>query len=461
MTYQEIPNKLTQFFTRIAYPYRFYLVGMLLVGIYSAFHNAVQPYVLKVLIDRATATIGKENFIATTMAPATILIIMGILINFIWRIYNYLNLKSLPFMKADIVNLTTRHLRGQSFTFFQNNLSGSISAKISDLANNIQSIVNMGGNFFRQSLTILVSILMSAIVHPLFPIVFLIWGVLFVGLAYYCSKSIQPYAQNYAESRSKNFGNIVDCFTNASSMLLFARWKYEDNYLQESLNDTISKEQGMGWKTIKNASILSAMASLMQIISIVLLLYLGSNGLITAGDFAFIFILSLTIIDQIWFLTENLDSCAEQVGVCKQALKILSQKHEQTIPKDAKPLLIDTGTIVFSRVNFYYSKSQKLFEDKTIVINGGEKVGLVGHSGSGKSTFVNLITRLFDIQKGEILIDGQSIQNVTIESLRYNIAFIPQDPSLFHRSLMENIRYGKTDATDDEVIESAKKSSCS
>ena len=100
-------------------------------------------------------------------------------------------------------------------------------------------------------------------------------------------------------------------------------------------NDTISKEQAMGWRTIKNASILSAMASLMQIISIVLLLYLGSKGLITAGDFAFIFILSLTIINQMVFLTENLDSCAEQIGVCNQALKILSQEHEQKTPKDA------------------------------------------------------------------------------------------------------------------------------
>ena len=123
-----------------------------MVGIYAAFHSAIQPYVLKVLIDIATSAIGKENFIVATMAPAAILIIMGILINFIWRLYNYWNLKSLPFMKADIINLTTRHLRGQSFTFFQNNLGGSISAKISDSANNIQSLVNMGGNFFRNHL---------------------------------------------------------------------------------------------------------------------------------------------------------------------------------------------------------------------------------------------------------------------------------------------------------------------
>ena len=97
-----------------------------------------------------------------------------------------------------------------------------------------------------------------------------------------------------------------------------------------------------------------------------------------------------------------------------------------------------------------------MFEDKTLVINGGEKVGLVGYSGSGKSTFVNLITRMFDVQKGDILIDGQSIRSVTLESLRKNIGFIPQDPTLFHRSIMDNIRYGKFDADDEEAIEASK-----
>ena len=457
MTHQQIPAKLSKFFMKVAYPYRFYLSGMLSVGIYASLHNAIQPYVLKNLIDATTSSIGKENFISVSIVPASILIIMTIFINFIWRLYNYFNLKSLPLMKADIINLTTRHLRGQSYNFFQNNLSGSVSAKVGDLANNIPTIIHAGGNFFRQCLTILISIIMSTFVHPYFPIAFLIWAFLFVGLAYYCSKSMQSYAQKYAESRSKNFGHIVDCFTNASSMILFAREEYENNYLQESLGETVSKDKAMQWKTIKNASILSGMASLMQVIAIVLLLYLGVKGLITAGDFAFIFIITLTIIDQIWFLTENLDTCAEQVGVCQQALQVLSKEHEQRILIDAKPLEIDKGTIVFARVSFYYSKTQKIFEDKVVVINGGEKVGLVGSSGSGKSTFVNLITRLFDVQKGEILIDGQSIQKVTMKSLRDNISYIPQDPSLFHRSLMENIRYGKLDATDEEVIDVAKK----
>lgn len=456
MTQQAIPNKLSLFLLQVSRPYWLYLSGMLSVGIYAALHNAIQPYVLKELIDKATASIGKENFIAVSMLPAIILIAMSFIITFIWRLYNYFNLKSVPLMKADIINLTTRHLRGQSFTFFQNNLSGAVSAKVGDLANNVQMLVHDGGNFIRQCLTILISIIMSFFIHPYFAIAFSLWALLFVGLAYYCSKSIQIFSQNYAESRSKNFGNIVDCFTNASSMLLFGREEYEDKYLQNSLGDTILKEQEKDWKTIKNASMLGGMAVVMQISSIILLLYLGTKGLITAGDFAFIFIISITIIDQVWFLTENLDTCAEHVGICQQALQILSKEHEQKILIDAKPLKVDKGTITFNKVHFKYVEGKNFFQDKTLIIQGREKVGLVGYSGSGKSTFVNLITRLFDVQQGEILIDDQPIQKVTLKSLRDNIGFIPQDPNLFHRSLMENIRYGKIDASDEEVIKAAK-----
>lgn len=123
---------------------------------------------------------------------------------------------------------------------------------------------------------------------------------------------------------------------------------------------------------------------------------------------------------------------------------------------DAKSLIVKNGTIIFSNVNFYYTESQRLFEDKTLIIHGGEKVGLVGYSGSGKSTFVNLITRMFDVQKGDILIDDQSIRSVTLESLRNNIGFIPQDPTLFHRSIMDNIRYGKFEANDEDAIEASR-----
>jgi ATP-binding cassette subfamily B protein len=187
------------------------------------------------------------------------------------------------------------------------------------------------------------------------------------------------------------------------------------------------------------------------------LLCFGSKGGLTAGDFALIFMLTLAVLDHVWGFTQTLFGVAEQVGIFNQSLGFISTPHEIVDQDNAIPLNIKTGTIVFSRVQFFYNKTQQLFEDQTLVIQGGEKVGLVGYSGSGKSTFVNLITRTFDIQKGDVLIDNQSVRAVTLKSLRENIAFIPQDPTLFHRTLIDNIRYGKLEASEVEVIEAAKK----
>ncbi len=127
---------------------------------------------------------------------------------------------------------------------------------------------------------------------------------------------------------------------------------------------------------------------------------------------------------------------------------------------DAKPLVVTKGHIKFEQVTFYYKEDNSLFEQLDVEIQAGTKVGLVGASGSGKTTFVNLILRFFDVESGRILIDGQDIAQVTQDSLHEQIAMIPQDTSLFHRSLMENIRYGRLEATDQEVIEAAKRAHC-
>jgi ATP-binding cassette subfamily B protein len=124
---------------------------------------------------------------------------------------------------------------------------------------------------------------------------------------------------------------------------------------------------------------------------------------------------------------------------------------------NAKQLHCRKGQISFAKVKFHYKGTHPLFENKSVDINPGQKVGLVGYSGSGKTTFVNLVLRVYDVTDGAILIDGQDIRDVSQDSLHENIAMIPQDPSLFHRSLMDNIRYGRIDATDEEVIEASKK----
>ena len=141
-------------------------------------------------------------------------------------------------------------------------------------------------------------------------------------------------------------------------------------------------------------------------------------------------------------------------------MTILNAAHDIVDEEHARPLKITEGRIEFKDVSFHYKEGAKLFQNKSIEIHPGEKVGLVGFSGSGKSTFVNLILRLFEVEEGEITIDNQNINRVTQGSLRENIALIPQDISLFHRSLMDNIRYGRTTATDAEVIEASQQAHC-
>ena len=444
------------FFLKVARPYLKWFVAMLFVGVYSSIHSVLQPYILKVLLDSASH--AKEGqFLALCMPPGIILIILGFIITFIWRFYNYIALKSLPRMKADIVKITTAHLRNQSFGFFQDNLSGSISAKISDLTSNVQNIVNAWFNISRQALTVILSIGMVGLVSPYFSVIFFIISVAFLFIAYYCSNSIKPYASAYANARANNVGNIVDCFSNVLNMLLFAREKYETDYLDKTTTEVVEKDTSMQVKNMLNASMLGGFAWILQGSSIILLLYLGDKGAISVGDFAFIFILSITVIDQIWFLTESLLVVGEQTGICEQAIKTIFTEYQQKLlPADQKLKLVG-GEIEIRNIKFGYEPAQMVIDNLSIGITGGSKIGLVGYSGAGKSTLVQLITKLFDIDSGEIIIDGQNIRNINRQRLRENIAFIPQSPSLFHRTIYENILYGDVSANREDIISASKK----
>lgn len=449
-------KKFKSFFLKVAKPYQFWFIAMLFVGVYSSVHSVMQPYVLKVLLDSA-ATAGPGQFLESCLRPGILLIILSFVITAVWRFYNYVVLKSLPKIKADIIQLTTAHLRDQSFGFFQDNLSGAISARISDLTSNVQSIVNAYFNILRQGLTIILSIGMAGLVNSYFSVIFLSVSLAFIYIAYYCSHSIKPYASAYAHARSLNVGGIVDCFANVLNMLLFSREAYEADYLHRTTNDAVNKDVSMQFKNMLNATLLGGFAWLLQGSSLILLLYLGDQGAISVGDFAFIFILSMTVIDQIWFLTESLLVVGEQTGICENAIKLIFTEHQQKHLPTTNQLKISNGDIVISNVNFSYKPDKTILNNLSLDIPGGHKIGLVGYSGGGKSTLVQLITKLFDVDSGDILIDGQSIKAINRQRLREKIAFIPQSPTLFHRTIYDNILYGDINARREDVISASKK----
>jgi ATP-binding cassette subfamily B protein len=253
---------------------------------------------------------------------------------------------------------------------------------------------------------------------------------------------------------------MVDSIGNIVNVRLFARHEDENQYINNSIKFAVQKDREMQAKIINMRICWDISIITLVGLNLLILLYMYSKNLATIGDFTFVISLSISILWNLWFLAGQFVSFSEEVGVCKQALSILSQPHEITDAPSAKTLVVSNGKIQFQNVSFHYDEGAHLFRNKNIVIEGGQKIGLVGFTGSGKSTFVNLILRLFDVESGEITIDDQNITQVTQQSLREQIALIPQDISLFHRSLMENIRFGNTTATDQEIIEIAKKAHC-
>jgi ATP-binding cassette subfamily B protein len=219
----------------------------------------------------------------------------------------------------------------------------------------------------------------------------------------------------------------------------------------------ISKAEHQGYFLMKFYAIQGIIILIYTIGFLVGLVYLHNKGAVSPGDFALVFILNFSLFENMYHMSYQLQDFVINCGTVNQALKLLELPREIQDKPNARDLIIKKGKIIFNNVRFSYTDSKELFKNKSIILKAGQKVGLVGHSGGGKTTFCNLISRLFDITSGQILIDGQDIKGVKQDSLRRAISMIPQDPLLFHRTIKENISYGKLDGTDGEIIEVAKK----
>lgn len=314
-------------------------------------------------------------------------------------------------------------------------------------------MINIANIFF----TVLIAIFIANTINIYFSLALIIWVILFVIISISLSKDIIPYSKDFAQINSILSGKYVDSLMNIFNINIFARQEFEKSYLEDTACKVMAKDTALRWKLLKLWTIQGILCSFILAIMIFILILLRSKGIVTTGDFVFIISVTIMIINYIFRIAELISRILEKISVCNQAISVVYVPHKIVNIVAATPLQIKKAEIIFKNVNFGYNQDNMFLQDFNITIPANQKVGLVGYSGSGKTTFVNLLIRLFDIQKGEIRIDQQNIKHITQSSLRESIAFIPQNPILFHRSFMENIRYGKLDATDAEVVEAAKK----
>lgn len=444
--------RVLKFIYEVTKPFRLHLLGIFIVMLIIAIDANVRPYLIKYLID-------------STIKPSSINIwyIVGAFAAFevirmaAWSFSDWIVVRFYPPLRIHIVSVFTEKISHYPYVFFQNRLSGSIVAKVGDAFNYIHKILFIANYEFLQfAFTVVITLVLLANIHILFALGLLIWVTLFLIITYFGLRSVVPLSKTYAEAKSVVFGHLADYLSNILNVKLFGRFGFERNSFQKSSSAFIEKAQAEGYYLMNFYIVQGIIVSLYTIVFLIFLIHLHGKNIVTPGDFTLVFMLNFRMFDKLYSISHMLRDFVENWGAIDQSLAMIENTPEIRDQPNASDLLVTNGSITFENVQFNYAGSEAIFQNKSIHIKAGEKVGLVGYSGGGKSTFVNLIVRLYDVSHGSITIDGQNIQNVTQDSLRSAIGMVPQDPTLFHRSLMDNIRYGLIDASDEEVIESSR-----
>lgn len=453
----EIPKRLFPFIWHFLRQHKGAALLFAFLSIVAGFLGPINSLLMKRVIDLLPE--AREGNTGVLVLPVALIVINFLVLdNVTWRSITYISCKRIPrILGAMIETLTERTLR-QSTHFFQEQLSGRLTKQITNLADGVEKILyDSAPNFLRAASLVLAAFATAYSVNPLFCLVLIVWFIFFWGTGMLMSRRLVRLSDAHASAESTLSGELVDAISNQSNIRFFAQTHYEQRRMRPVIGHYLKTYYNMHFYGLIMHGILGISIAVSMASSGYFLVYLYGKKLVTAGDFALIFGLTMETGYVIWYTLLFLDQFNEAVGKCKQSLSTLMLPVEIQDHAEAKPLRCTAGQITFEGVAFQYKGTAPLFQNKSIRIEAGEKVGLVGYSGSGKSTFVNLILRLYDISSGRISIDGQDIRDVTQESLRAHIGMIPQDPSLFNRSLMENIRYGRPDASDDAVIDAAEK----
>ncbi|WP_331345711.1 ABC transporter ATP-binding protein [Cellvibrio sp. UBA7661] len=350
-----------------------------------------------------------------------------------------------------------RFLLGQSYQFYQNEFAGRIATKVMQTALAVREtimklldvllyvMVYFGG---------IVALAVSLDWRLALPLI--AWFFAYSGLLYYFLPRLSKISTKQAHARSDMTGRLVDTYTNISTVKLFSHSNREAEYARTGMEYFLTTVHPQ----MRLATMLGSAVWMINVVLIFAIaatsLWLWSSAAITTGAIAAAVGLVLRLNGMAQWIMWEVSALFENMGTARDGLNTLSIPRDVQDKPDAKPITIINSEIDFKSVNFNYGKNSGLLQDFNLNIKAGEKIGLVGRSGAGKSTLVNLLLRFYDVDSGSILIDGQNIASVKQESLRAQIGMVTQDTSLLHRSIRDNLLYGKPDATEDEMIRAAQ-----
>jgi ATP-binding cassette subfamily B multidrug efflux pump len=353
--------------------------------------------------------------------------------------------------------LAHRYVLRQSMAFFQDDFAGRVATKIMQTAMAVKDVVALTTEVFVYVVVYFAGALVLfaqsdwRIMAPL-----ALWLIAYAATMCYFVPRMRLVSKAQADARSDLTGRIVDSYTNIQTVKLFAHAAREESYARESMTpfmDSVYRQ----YRLVTRLNVVLELLNGLLLFSVGLIgIWLWTEDAVTAGAVALAIGLILRLHGMAHWIMWEVASLFENIGTVQDGLETIAHDHGLVDRPAARPLIIGQGSIAFELVRFHYGKESGVMDDLSLTIAPGEKVGLVGPSGAGKSTVVNLLLRFYDTESGRILIDGQDIAGVTQDSLRAAIGLVSQDTSLLHRSVRDNLRYGRPEADEAAIVAAVK-----
>jgi len=351
-----------------------------------------------------------------------------------------------------------RYLLNQSYGFFQNEFSGRIATKVMQTALAVRdTVMKLLDVMLFVAIYMVTALILVASADPRLCIPLIIWLFFYIIVQRYFVPKMKKIAMVQADARSLMTGRIVDSYTNIITLKLFSHSNRESAYIRDGMSEFLNTVHPQMRLVTKLNICLWALNMSLVFSTAALGIYLWLNGSITPGAIAIVMSLAIRLTSMSHWILWEISGLFENIGTVQDGINTLSVPSKVNDKPNAIALNVNRGDIIFDSVNFSYNTNEAVFENLDLQIPAGEKVGIVGRSGAGKSSLVSLLLRFYDIQSGAITIDGHNIERVRQESLRSNIAMVTQDTSLLHRSVRENIMFGRPEATEEEMVVAAQK----
>ena len=428
------------------------------MGVIAGCLGSLSAYFFGLIIEVFVETTDKTLLWPNLQTP--ILLYASLILIAVPLLYNtqgYLNSVTLPYYSAMIRRQLALYLHRHSYRYFQDDFAGRLAGKVLEMPNAMRQIVNdMTGPFIYAGTTFITTLVIFAWIGKYFAGFTAVYILLYlINLKYFIPK-ISKLSEEASRKRSVMRGRFVDIVTNIFLVKIFARGAHEDSYFRESLHENgaaVSKQEITIRRMFRMQHILNSSVMLCLILASVNAWY---NDALTTAQISMILPMALNMISATFWLTEIYTGFFERLGEVQEGMEAVVHAHEVTDKPGAAVMTVRNPTIHFDDVTFSYP-SRPILKNFSMHIDEKQRVGLVGPSGAGKSTLMQLILRLHDVQGGQILIDGQNIADVTQDSLRESIAVIPQMADMLHRTVRDNIAYGLPGATEDKIIEAARR----